>query len=80
MPAGEMCCSLYSPRRSEMTPRRLEGLLALALKSPAERRTPPDFGGAEGADPADGLREPLLGSTTDPSRAGDAGLQGLCAP
>jgi hypothetical protein len=32
----------------------------------------------EGADPADGFREPHLGSATDPSRAGEAGIQGLC--
>ena len=52
-----------------MAPRRVEDLLALALKTPAERRPPPDFGGAQGADPADGFREPLLGSAKDPSRA-----------
>src|SRR5262245_22567067 len=56
----------------EMAPRGLEGLLALALETPAERRTPLDFGGAQGADPADGFREPLLGSATDPGRASEA--------
>ena len=54
------------------------GLLALALKTAGERRTPPDFSRAEGTDPADGFREPLLGSTTDPSRTGEVRLQGLC--
>ncbi len=62
----------------EMAPRRMEGLLALALKTAGERRTPPDFSRAEGTDPADGFREPLLGSTTDPSRAGEVGIQGFC--
>src|SRR5262249_12080244 len=62
----------------KLAPRRLEGLLALALKTPAERRTPADFGRAPGADPADGFREPLLGSAKDPSRAGEARFQGLC--
>src|SRR5262249_44648159 len=51
-----------------MAPRRVEDLLALALKTPAKSRTPPDFGGASDADPADGFREPLLGSAKDPSR------------
>src|SRR5262244_1872499 len=63
----------------EMAPGRVEDLLALALKTPAERRTPPDFGGSQGADPADGFREPLLGSAKDPSRAGEARFQGLCS-
>jgi hypothetical protein len=30
------------------------------------------------ADPADGFRQPLLGSAKDPSRAGEARVQGLC--
>src|SRR5215831_16083849 len=63
----------------EMAPRRVEGLLALALKTPAQRRPPADFGGAQGADPADGFREPLLGSAKNPSRAGEARFQGLCS-
>ena len=62
----------------EMAPRRMEGLLALALKTPADRRTPADCSRGEGADPADGLREPPLGSAKDPSRAGEVGIQGLC--
>src|SRR5215831_17111149 len=56
----------------EMAPRGVEDLLALALKTPAERRPPADFGGGQGADPADGFREPLLGSAKNPSRAGEA--------
>src|SRR4029450_7561593 len=32
----------------EMAPRRMEGLLALALKTPADRRTPPEWGRGEG--------------------------------
>src|SRR5262249_37728309 len=62
----------------EMESRRLEGLLALALKTPAERRTPADFDGAPGTGPADGFEEPVLGSAMDPSRAGEARFQGLC--
>jgi hypothetical protein len=61
-----------------MAPRRLEGLLALTLKTAADRRTRADCIRGEGADPADGLRKPPLGSATDPSRAGEAGIQGLC--
>jgi hypothetical protein len=73
-------CAAHCPARDglEMAPRRLEDLLALALKTPAERRTPPDFSRAEGAHSAQGLREPRLGSATDPSRVDAAGIQGLC--
>src|SRR5215831_13404059 len=63
----------------EMAPRRVEGLLALALETPAERWPPPDFGGSQGADPADGFREPLLGSAKDSSRAREARFQSLCS-
>src|SRR5262249_30233853 len=63
----------------EMAPRRLESLLALTLKTPTQRQPPADFGGTQGADPADCFREPLLGSAKDPSRAGEARFQGLCS-
>jgi hypothetical protein len=51
----------------EMAPQRLEGLLALALETPGDRRTPRDFGRVADAHPTHCLREPLLGSATDPS-------------
>jgi hypothetical protein len=50
-----------APDGFEMAPQRLEGLLALALETPGDRRTPRDFGRVAGAHPTHGLREPLWG-------------------
>jgi hypothetical protein len=60
-----------------MAPQRVEDLLPLALETPGDKRPPPDFSRVEGAHPTHGLREPLLASATDPSGAGEAGIQGL---
>ena len=45
----------------EMAPRRLEGLLALALKTPEDRRMPSNFSRVEGAHPTHGLENRFWG-------------------
>ena len=58
----------------EVAPPWLAGVLALAFKAERQARPPSDCARFTRPDSAHGDREPLVGSTADPSRAGQARL------
>ena len=61
----------------EVAPPRLAGLLAMALKTGKQGGSPSHNARVTRSHSTHGDREPLVGSTADPSRAGKAWLPGL---